>query len=68
MSLLSDIDMQSELDRLQRFRDAQCESEYEYPEPVEDHGPMSWSPILVAAAVMLPVWGAVGAIAVWALR
>ncbi len=68
MSLLSDVDIQSELDRLQRFRDAQCESEYEFPEPVREKVWMDWSPILVGIGVSLPLWVAVGAAAVWAWR
>ena len=56
MSLLSQHDIDVENARIQRYRDAQCESEYEYPEPLITQTHMRLSPLLVGAAVTLPMW------------
>lgn len=71
MSLLSEADIEAELARLRRYREAHCEDEFEFgelSEPLTEHAWMRWSPIVVGIAVSLPIWGAVGLIAVLALR
>ena len=55
--------------RLRRYRDAMCESEYEFPEPVVD-GAGKWviEALIVGAGIAAVSWFGIGAIMIAALR